>query len=279
MVCRLPASSTRPPIMTLNVPAEERLAQLRLNALRVQSFAKALTDRYILVNIPAATIETVEAGQVFQRHTAVVGRIDRQTPILTSKVYQIKFNPYWTVPKSIIRRDLIKYMNEDPGLPDQVQYPDFRRQRQRAQSDRYRLVDRRSGQLHVPTGPGQREFARPCARSISTTPTTSICTTRRQSRCSARTQRFHSSGCVRVDRGRCPGRVDPARQWRLGHQLGRCRLRLERTPRRLGEESSADPHDLHHRLGQSRTVSSASATTSTITTQPAKSISAPDRSG
>ena len=100
--------------MTLNVPVEERLAQLRINALRVQNFSKDLSDRYIVVNIPAAAIETVSLGRVFNRHTAVVGRIDRQTPILSSKVYQINFNPYWTVPKSIIRKDLIKYMNEDP---------------------------------------------------------------------------------------------------------------------------------------------------------------------
>ena len=49
-----------------------------------------------------------------QRHTAVVGKVDRATPILNSKIHQVKFNPYWTVPKSIIEKDLIKYMNEDP---------------------------------------------------------------------------------------------------------------------------------------------------------------------
>ena len=70
--------------------------------------------RLPLVNIPAASIEAVEVSQVVQRHAAVVGKVDRQTPILNSKVHQIKFNPYWTVPKSIIRKDLIKYMNEDP---------------------------------------------------------------------------------------------------------------------------------------------------------------------
>jgi murein L,D-transpeptidase YcbB/YkuD len=103
-----------PTYYALNVPTEYRLNQLRLNALRVEQWASALSDRYVVVNIPAATIEAVEASQVVQRHTAVVGKVDRATPILNSKVHQIKFNPYWTVPKSIIRKDLIKYMNEDP---------------------------------------------------------------------------------------------------------------------------------------------------------------------
>ncbi len=103
-----------PTFYAMAVPAEQRLAQLQLNAVRIQSIAGALEDRYLLVNIPAASIETVEGGMVNSRHTAVVGKIDRQTPIMNSKVHQIKFNPYWTVPKSIIEKDLIRYMNEDP---------------------------------------------------------------------------------------------------------------------------------------------------------------------
>ena len=99
----------------LQVTAEQRLAQLQLNLLRVQAVAPNLTsDRYVVVNIPAASIEAVEGGQVAQRHTAVVGRIDRPTPILDSKIQQVNFNPYWHVPKSLIEKDLIKYMNDDP---------------------------------------------------------------------------------------------------------------------------------------------------------------------
>lgn len=98
----------------LAVPVDYRLNQLRLNLMRVEQWASALSDRYIAVNIPAATIEAVEGGQVVQRHIAVVGKVDRATPILNSKVHQVKFNPYWTVPKSIIEKDLVKYMNEDP---------------------------------------------------------------------------------------------------------------------------------------------------------------------
>ncbi|MBN9308181.1 MAG: L,D-transpeptidase family protein [Devosia sp.] len=98
----------------LSVPADYRLNQLKLNAQRIDQWASALSDRYVAVNIPAATIEAVEGAQVVQRHTAVVGKVDRATPILNSKIFQVKFNPYWTVPKSIIEKDLIRYMNEDP---------------------------------------------------------------------------------------------------------------------------------------------------------------------
>lgn len=99
----------------LAVPADQRLNQLRLNQQRVAGFANNLAEgRYVVVNIPAASIEAVDGGMVVQRHTSIVGRVERPTPILASKIHEINFNPYWHVPKSIIQKDLIKFMNDDP---------------------------------------------------------------------------------------------------------------------------------------------------------------------
>ena len=97
------------------IPAQQRLQQLYLNYTRVQALAPKLNPRYVVVNIPAATIEAVSDGMVEQRHTAVVGRVERATPIMASKVSQINFNPYWHVPKSLVRQDLTKYMQENPN--------------------------------------------------------------------------------------------------------------------------------------------------------------------
>ena len=43
------------------------------------------SERYIMVNVPGAQIEAVENGAVVSRHTAVVGKVDRQTPLLASQ--------------------------------------------------------------------------------------------------------------------------------------------------------------------------------------------------
>ncbi|MEM6666419.1 MAG: L,D-transpeptidase family protein [Pseudomonadota bacterium] len=101
-------------LAALNIPATSRLAQLRINMNRLATMEQPDADRYVMVNIPAAEIEAVQLGFVRSRHTAVVGKIDRQTPILSSKVHQINFNPFWTVPKSIIRRDVIPTVQKDP---------------------------------------------------------------------------------------------------------------------------------------------------------------------
>ena len=51
---------------------------------------------------PAARIEAIENGAAVSRHTAVVGKPDRASPEINSKIIQINFNPYWTVPPSIV---------------------------------------------------------------------------------------------------------------------------------------------------------------------------------
>ncbi|MGE0232565.1 MAG: murein L,D-transpeptidase [Flavobacteriaceae bacterium] len=98
----------------LNVPVEQRIEQLRVNAARLQELGIDLGERYIMVNIPGAQIEVVEQGRVVQRHTAIVGKVDRPSPLLTSKISEINFNPYWNAPESIVRRDIIPKMQEDP---------------------------------------------------------------------------------------------------------------------------------------------------------------------
>ncbi len=99
----------------MNVTADTRLQQLQTNLVRVKSMSGFLGDRFVFVNIPAAEMEVVEAGRVVQRHNAVVGQVSRQTPILSSKINQIIFFPYWHVPISIIRKDLIPHMQQDPN--------------------------------------------------------------------------------------------------------------------------------------------------------------------
>jgi murein L,D-transpeptidase YcbB/YkuD len=99
----------------LNIPAQLRLTQLVNNLTRLKGFlGKPMPARFVMVNIPAASVEVVENGVVVQRHTAVVGKVERPSPIVNSKITEINFHPYWTVPPSIIKRDLIPLMQKDP---------------------------------------------------------------------------------------------------------------------------------------------------------------------
>jgi murein L,D-transpeptidase YcbB/YkuD len=98
----------------MNVPAQVRLSQLNSNLARLRVPSAHLSNRFVVCNIPAAQVEAVENGIVASRHVAVVGKPDRPSPEINSKIVEINFNPYWTVPVSIVRRDLIPKMQEAP---------------------------------------------------------------------------------------------------------------------------------------------------------------------
>jgi murein L,D-transpeptidase YcbB/YkuD len=101
-------------LKSMNVPAAVRLAQLRTNLVRLRTMSGNLGVRYVMCNIPAARIEAIENGVAVSRHTAVAGKPDRPSPDVNSKIVEINFNPYWTVPVSIVRRDLIPKMQAEP---------------------------------------------------------------------------------------------------------------------------------------------------------------------
>lgn len=187
-----------PTFYALNTSADYRLSQLRLNAQRVELLAPQLTDRYVVVNIPAAQIEAIEGGQVHQRHTAVVGRVERATPILSSRVHQINFNPYWHVPKSIIQRDLIRYMQEDPNyltnyrihiydsagnelLPTDIDW---------TTEEAVQYMFRQEPGAENSMGHVKINFHNPHDVYLHDTPQRALF---------SENARFHSSGCVRVD--------------------------------------------------------------------------------
>jgi murein L,D-transpeptidase YcbB/YkuD len=99
----------------LNVPIASRLQTIAYNLEKRHDAATDWGDRYIVVNIAAATMVFVDGGQIAYETNTVVGRPDRQTPELDSQVNRLEFNPYWTVPPKIARVDLLPKLQKDPG--------------------------------------------------------------------------------------------------------------------------------------------------------------------
>jgi murein L,D-transpeptidase YcbB/YkuD len=102
-------------LQTLNISASARLQQLETNLVRLRSYSGDLGQRFVIVNLPAASVETVEGGVVYSHHRAGVGRMDRQSPIMQTKATEINFNPFWHVPPSLIKKDLIPKMKANPN--------------------------------------------------------------------------------------------------------------------------------------------------------------------
>jgi murein L,D-transpeptidase YcbB/YkuD len=104
----------RSTLQALNVPAQARLNQLRINLHRLQELTQKVEDRYVLVNVPAFQVEAVERGQVEQRHRVIDGKPERQTPTVHATIRALNFFPYWRVPDSVASLDLIPRLIKEP---------------------------------------------------------------------------------------------------------------------------------------------------------------------
>ena len=94
-------------VSAMNVPADARLKQLKTNLTRLAEFGGPRAKRYVIVNIPAAHVEAVEGDTVILRQTGVVGKTERPTPLLRSAITNLNFNPVWTLPPTVVDKDLI----------------------------------------------------------------------------------------------------------------------------------------------------------------------------
>lgn len=180
----------------LNVPAEFRLAQLQSSLERIKAMGLP-SERYVMVNVPGAQIEAVENGVVVSRHTAVVGKVDRQTPLLSSRIHEINFNPFWTVPASIIKKDLIPKMQKEPTYLRDKQIRIYNQQGSELQPEQVNWNTDEAVNYLFRQDPGDQNslgfvklnFHNPHAVYLHDTPSKNLF---------GSDYRFESSGCVRV---------------------------------------------------------------------------------
>ena len=99
----------------INVSAATRFNQLASTADRLAGRKFNFSERYVDVNIPSAAVEAVENGQVAHRYVAVVGAPQHQSPEISASISAINLNPNWTLPQSIIIKEIIPKMQKDPN--------------------------------------------------------------------------------------------------------------------------------------------------------------------
>jgi len=110
----------------LNVPADVRLRTILANINRLEVYEKDLGPRYVIVNIPAQQIETVENGRVYSHHNAIVGRPSRPSPVVMTPLEAINFNPYWNAPVSIVEADIFPKLRTGTRVLDDMNMKVFK---------------------------------------------------------------------------------------------------------------------------------------------------------
>jgi len=87
---------------------------LELNLARAQALPDISTGKHILVNIPAYKLYLYDNHQLTYESNVVVGKKKHKTPVISSELTKIILSPYWNVPKSITRNEIIPKLKQDP---------------------------------------------------------------------------------------------------------------------------------------------------------------------
>jgi murein L,D-transpeptidase YcbB/YkuD len=98
----------------LNHPVESRIEELKLNLDRWRWMPDSLGQRYVLVNIAGFELEVVDRNRVIESMNVVVGQRNWETPVFADTIEAIVVNPYWNVPPSIYREEILPAMESDP---------------------------------------------------------------------------------------------------------------------------------------------------------------------
>jgi murein L,D-transpeptidase YcbB/YkuD len=102
-------------VEALNVPVEARIRQMLLNAERRRWMPDDRGERYVFVNLADFVLKVVDGPKTIFDTRVVVGTPYHRSPVFSHKMTYIVVNPYWTVPPSIARKELLPKIRKDPG--------------------------------------------------------------------------------------------------------------------------------------------------------------------
>lgn len=106
-------------LQQLRVPLSERVRQIELAMERLRWLPEPRADRFIIVNIPEFRLLVFQSGDARPRLSmeVVVGKAAplTKTPVMQADMTAVVFRPYWNVPRSIARREILPRVERDPG--------------------------------------------------------------------------------------------------------------------------------------------------------------------
>ena len=102
-------------LRAMNVSAEDRVNQIRLNLERARWVLDDLEDDFIVVNIAAFRAYLYRDRKPVWSTRVVVGKTYHKTPVFRSLLKYIVFNPTWTVPYSIATKEMLPAIKRDPA--------------------------------------------------------------------------------------------------------------------------------------------------------------------
>lgn len=94
------------------------LNTLKINLERIRWLPRDLPNTNLLVNIPSGEILLHNKNQLIFNSRAIVGKLKNQTPVFTSEIEYLVYNPCWTIPESIATKKILFRLKKDSSYLD-----------------------------------------------------------------------------------------------------------------------------------------------------------------
>jgi L,D-transpeptidase YcbB len=106
----------------MNVSVESRIEQIRANLERIRWVKRNLGDEFVLVNIAGFKVYYFQDNKLVWKSKAQVGKDYRKTPVFRDDINYLVFNPTWTVPPTILNKDILPKIKKDPAYLQKKEY-------------------------------------------------------------------------------------------------------------------------------------------------------------
>ncbi len=191
-------------VAQLNTPLSRRVRQLQLTLERWRWVPYGFPRPPIVINIPEFVLRAVnDSYETDLEMKVVVGKAYRhQTPMFAAEMNRVVFRPYWNVPLSIQRAELVPKLDRDPAYLAKNHYEVVTPQNTVVTNgivDQATLEQLRSGKLHIRQIPGPENalglvafrFPNEYDVYLHATPATELF---------AKSRRDFSHGCIRAEK-------------------------------------------------------------------------------
>ena len=102
-------------LAAMNVPVEDRIAQMRVNLERARWVLHEIKGELVVVDVAGFEVAYFRDDEPIWTSKVIVGRPYRETPIFKSRITYVVFNPTWTIPPTILVKDKLPIIKRDPG--------------------------------------------------------------------------------------------------------------------------------------------------------------------
>lgn len=99
----------------MNQPLNKNLKSIIVNLDKTKLYPRSFESEHVAVNLPDFQLRYYNDGMLRFKTKVVVGKISRPTPMFDDYIKFAVLNPTWTVPDSLIKRDIIHVLKQNPN--------------------------------------------------------------------------------------------------------------------------------------------------------------------